>query len=131
MQISNQINSKQQFNQPLNPFEVLTSVENDVELGTDEGTSNLASQVTNSSGSSFWNVNANSPTTTLIVEKIDKIEKLVIEGKVILVDDEGKPLKNVAFSCEYDSEDDVASVDNEMVKFLTKKYGYGTQSLLE
>ncbi|GKC21966.1 disease resistance response protein 206-like protein [Tanacetum coccineum] len=104
-----------------NPFEVLTSVENDMKLGTNGGTSNLANQVTNSSGSSFWNVDASSPSTTPIVEKIDKIEKLIIEGKVTLVDDEGKPLEKVTSSCQYDSEDEVASVDNEMANFLAKK----------
>ncbi|GJW77467.1 putative reverse transcriptase domain-containing protein [Tanacetum coccineum] len=83
-----------------NPFDVLTSVKNDVELGTNGGTSNLASHVTNS-------------------------------RKVTLVDDDGKPLKKVASSCDYDSEDEVASVDNDMAKFLAKKDGYGTQSLLE
>ncbi|GJU76701.1 putative reverse transcriptase domain-containing protein [Tanacetum coccineum] len=88
-----------------NPFEVLTSIENDVEFGTNGGTSNLANQATNSSGSSLWNVDA--------------------------MDDEGKPLENVASSCDYDSEDEVASVDNEMANFLAKKDGYGTQSLLE
>ncbi|GKA31362.1 hypothetical protein Tco_0717667 [Tanacetum coccineum] len=91
----------------------------------------MASQATNSSGSSFWNVNASSPSSTSIIEKIDKIEKLIVEGKVTLVDDEGKPLEKVVFSCEYDSEDEVASVDNEMANFLAKKDGYGTQSLLE
>nr|GEW96193.1 hypothetical protein [Tanacetum cinerariifolium] len=39
-------------------------------------------QATNSSGSSFWNVDASSPSTTLVIEKIDKIEKLIIEGEV-------------------------------------------------
>ncbi|GJQ90653.1 hypothetical protein Tco_0001792 [Tanacetum coccineum] len=114
-----------------NPFEVLTSVENDMELGANGGTSYLASQATNSSGSSFYNVDASSTITTPIVEKIDKIEKLIIEGKITLVDDEGKPLEKVSSSCEYDSEDGVASVDNEMANFLAKKDGYGTQSLLE
>ncbi|GJR58766.1 hypothetical protein Tco_1500928 [Tanacetum coccineum] len=114
-----------------NPFEVLTSIENDMELGTNGGTTNLANQVTNSSGSSFWNVDASSLSTTPIVEKIYKIENLIIEGKVTLIDDEGKPLEKVASSCEYDSEDEVASVDNEMANFLSKKDGYGTQSLLE
>nr|GEU88252.1 zinc knuckle CX2CX4HX4C [Tanacetum cinerariifolium] len=76
-----------------NPFDVLTSVENDVELGINGGTSNFASQEANSSGSSFWNVNYISQSTALIIEKIDKIEKLIIEGKVIFVDDEEKLLK--------------------------------------
>nr|GEZ81851.1 hypothetical protein [Tanacetum cinerariifolium] len=61
-----------------------------MELGTNGGTLNLASQATNSCGSSFWNVDASSPSTTPIVEKIDKIEKLIIKGKVTLVDDEAK-----------------------------------------
>ncbi|GJX85157.1 reverse transcriptase domain-containing protein [Tanacetum coccineum] len=114
-----------------NPFEVLTSVENDMELGENKGHSNLASQATNSRRSSFWSVDASSPSTTPIVEKIDKIENLIIEGKGTLVDDEGKPLEKVASSCEYDSEDEVALVDNKMANFLAKKDGYGTQSLLK
>ncbi|GJW58141.1 hypothetical protein Tco_0104872 [Tanacetum coccineum] len=77
------------------------------------------------------NVDASSPSTTPIIEKIDKIEKMIIEGKVTLVDDDGKPLKRVDSSYDYDSEDEVASVDNDMAKFLAKKDGYGTQSLLE
>ncbi|GJT02624.1 probable arabinosyltransferase ARAD1 [Tanacetum coccineum] len=114
-----------------NPFDVLTPVENDVVLGTNGGTSNLASQEVNSSGSSFWNVNSSSPSTTSIIEKIDKIEKLIIDGKVTLVDDEGKPLEKVESSGDYDSEDGVASVDNEMASFLAKNDAYGTNSLLE
>ncbi|GJV91820.1 hypothetical protein Tco_1539633 [Tanacetum coccineum] len=114
-----------------NPFDLFTSIKNDVELGTNRGTSNLASHATNSNESSFWNVDDSSPSTTPVIEKINKIEKLIIEGKVTLVDDEGKPLEKVASSYEYDSEDEVASVDNDMAKFLAKKDGYGTQSLLE
>ncbi|GJW69965.1 high affinity nitrate transporter 2.6-like protein [Tanacetum coccineum] len=109
-----------------NLFEVLTSVKNDKELGTNGGTLKLASQATNSSGSSFWNVDASSPSSTPIIEKIDKIGKLIVEGKVTLVDDEGKPLEKVASSYEYDSEDEFASIDNEMANFLAKKDGYGT-----
>ncbi|GKC85935.1 putative reverse transcriptase domain-containing protein [Tanacetum coccineum] len=87
--------------------------------------------VTNSSGFSSWNVDASSPSTTPLIEKIDKIEKLIIEGKVTLVDDDGKPLEKVASSCDYDSEDEVESIDNDMANFLAKTDGYGTQSLLE
>ncbi|GJS26471.1 putative reverse transcriptase domain-containing protein [Tanacetum coccineum] len=66
------------------------------------------------------------------VESTKEIKRLIIDGKVTLVDDEGKPLENVDSSGDHDSEDEVASVDNEMVIFLTsKKVGYGTNSLLE
>ncbi|GJU39105.1 hypothetical protein Tco_1192062 [Tanacetum coccineum] len=115
-----------------NTSDVLNSVENDVDLGTNDETLNLASKKANSSGSSFWNVESNSTSTTPIVDKIDKIERLVIDEKVALVVDEGKPLAKVDSLGYHDSEDEVASVVNEMTNFLaSKKVGYGTNSLLE
>ncbi|GJX49881.1 high affinity nitrate transporter 2.6-like protein [Tanacetum coccineum] len=89
-----------------NSFDMLNSVENDVDLGTN-ATSNLANQKVNSSGSSFWNVESSSTCTTHIVEKIDRIERLIIDGKVTLVND--------------DSEDEVASVDNNMAIFWLQR----------
>ncbi|GJV61331.1 hypothetical protein Tco_1467431 [Tanacetum coccineum] len=77
----------------LNPFDVLNSVENNVGSSTNGGTIDFASKEVNSSGSSFWNVGSSSVNTTPIVEKIDKLEKLIIDRKIKLVDDEGKPLK--------------------------------------
>ncbi|GJZ72259.1 hypothetical protein Tco_0636110 [Tanacetum coccineum] len=50
-----------------NPIDGLNSVDNDGELGTNGGTSNLASNGANSSGSSFWNVETSSTSTTPIV----------------------------------------------------------------
>ncbi|GJT62535.1 hypothetical protein Tco_1006068 [Tanacetum coccineum] len=97
-----------------NLFDVLNSVENNVDLGTNGGTSNLASKKVNSSGSLFWNVKSSSTSTTPIVEKIDNIERLIIEENATLVDDESKPLANVDFSGDHDSDDEVASVDNDM-----------------
>ncbi|GJT69518.1 hypothetical protein Tco_1028804 [Tanacetum coccineum] len=92
-----------------NLFDVLNLVENNVDSGTNGGTSNMAIKKANSSGSS-----------------------LIIDEKIILVDDEGKPLTNVDYSGDHDSEVEVASVDNNMANFLaSKKVGYGTNSLLE
>ncbi|GJX62475.1 reverse transcriptase domain-containing protein [Tanacetum coccineum] len=88
-----------------NPFDVLNSVENDVYLGTNGGTSNLASKKGNSSGSLFWNVESSSTSTNLIVEKIDQIERLIIDRNVTLVDDEGKPLANDDSSETYENDD--------------------------
>ncbi|GJY87003.1 DNA-directed DNA polymerase [Tanacetum coccineum] len=52
--------------------------------------------------------------------------------KVTLVDDEGKPLTKVDSLGDHDSEDEVASADNDMANFLaSKKDGYGTNSLFE
>ncbi|GJU61324.1 retrotransposon protein, putative, unclassified [Tanacetum coccineum] len=115
-----------------NPFDVLNSIENDVDLGTNKGTSNLASKEVNPSGSSFWNVKTSSTSTTPIVDKIGKVEKLFIDGKVTLVDDEDKPLKIVDYSGDHDCEDEAESVDNDMSRFLaSERVDFGTNSLLE
>ncbi|GJZ08835.1 hypothetical protein Tco_0543118 [Tanacetum coccineum] len=107
-------------------------VENDIDLGTNRGASNLASKETNFSGSSFWNVGSSSISTTPIVEKIDKLEKLIIDEKITLADDVGKPMKYVDYLGDHDSEDEVEPVDNEMTSFLASdRFGYGTNSLLK
>nr|GEV32709.1 hypothetical protein [Tanacetum cinerariifolium] len=71
------------------------------------------------------------PTTNASINKKKNVEPANEVRKVTLVDDEGKPLEKVASSCDFDSEDEVALVDNEITHFLAKKDGYGTQSLLE
>ncbi|GJZ65880.1 hypothetical protein Tco_0622576 [Tanacetum coccineum] len=84
----------------------------------------------NSSGSSFWNVKNSS--TTHIMDKIRKFENLIINGQAILMDEAGNPLKKVEYPGDHDSEDEVASVDNDMTHSLaSKKTRFSTQSLLE
>ncbi|GJW78360.1 hypothetical protein Tco_0140042 [Tanacetum coccineum] len=51
-----------------NPFDVLNSIENVVDLGINGVTSNLASKKANFSGFSFWDVETSSTSTTLIKE---------------------------------------------------------------
>ncbi|GJY55160.1 RNA-directed DNA polymerase, eukaryota, reverse transcriptase zinc-binding domain protein [Tanacetum coccineum] len=114
------------------PFEVLNSVDNDVELGTNEGTTNLVNNGATSSGSSFMNVDNSSTGTTPITDKIGKFEELLTSGQAILVDEAGNPLKKVEFPGDYDSEDEVASVDNDMARSMaSERVCFGTQSLLE
>ncbi|GKC22861.1 zinc finger, CCHC-type containing protein [Tanacetum coccineum] len=106
-----------------NPFEVLNSVDNDVELGTNEGTTNFVNNEANSSGSSIMNIDISSTGTTPIIDKIGKFEDLLSSGQVILVDNAGNPLKKVELSGDYDSEDEVASVDNDMARSLASIKG--------
>ncbi|GJU79345.1 reverse transcriptase domain-containing protein [Tanacetum coccineum] len=78
------------------------------------------------------NVETSSTSTTRIVEKIGKIEKLIIDGKITLVDDDGKPLKKVDHLDDHDSEDEVESVDNDMAySMASERVGFRTQTLLE
>nr|GEZ16622.1 hypothetical protein [Tanacetum cinerariifolium] len=98
-------------------------VDNDVELDTNEGSTHLAIQEENYSESLFWNAESSSPNTTPIMKKINKMENLIIDGKAILVDNEGKPLSKV----DEDSEDEVASVDNDVANFLARNDGYGQE----
>ncbi|GKA03506.1 probable leucine-rich repeat receptor-like protein kinase [Tanacetum coccineum] len=115
-----------------NAFKVLNSIDNNVELGTSEGTTNLVNNKANSSGSSFMNVDNSSTGTTPIIDKIRKFEDLLSSGQTIFVDDAGNPLRKVEFLGDYDSEDEVASVDNDMARSLaSERVGFGTQSLLE
>ncbi|GKA33205.1 hypothetical protein Tco_0719572 [Tanacetum coccineum] len=78
-----------------NPFEVLNSVDNDVELGTNEGTTNLVNNRANSSGSSFMNVENSSIGPTPIIDKIRNFKDLLISGQAILMDEAVNPLKKV------------------------------------
>ncbi|GKB20719.1 hypothetical protein Tco_0854642, partial [Tanacetum coccineum] len=78
-----------------NPFDVLNSVDNDVELGTNGGTTNLVNNKVNSSGSSFMNIDNSSTGTTPIIDKIRKFEDLLCSGQAILVDNVDNPLKKV------------------------------------
>ncbi|GKF74428.1 hypothetical protein Tco_0220760, partial [Tanacetum coccineum] len=68
----------------------------------------------NSSGSSFMNVKNSSTSNTPIIDKIRKFQDLLFDGQAILVDEAGVPLKKVECPGDYDSEDEVASVDNDM-----------------
>ncbi|GKB92448.1 hypothetical protein Tco_0964720, partial [Tanacetum coccineum] len=67
-----------------------------------------------------------------IVEKIRKIEKLSIDEKLTLVDDDGKLLKKVDYPSDHDSEDEVELVDNDMARSMASEMvGFRTQSLLK
>ncbi|GJS47179.1 cytokinin dehydrogenase 3-like protein [Tanacetum coccineum] len=109
----------------LNPFEVLTSVDNDVDLGTNRGISNSADKGTNNVSSS----------NTPIDEKTDKIEQNICEGKLRLVDDDGNPLVPTRI-VESNSEVEVVFDETANLRISTSgkdgsDKGYGTNSLLE
>ncbi|GKA30169.1 retrotransposon protein, putative, ty1-copia subclass [Tanacetum coccineum] len=80
----------------------------------------------------FDNVKSCSTSTTPIVDKIRKLEKLIIDRKATLVDDEGEPVRKVEYSGDHNSEDEVPSVDNDMARSMaSEKVGFSTNSLLE
>ncbi|GJV39931.1 hypothetical protein Tco_1418371 [Tanacetum coccineum] len=92
-----------------NSFDVLNSVNNDVEFGTNGGTTNLVNNGATLSGSFFMNIDndgefaSNAP----IGEKINKIERKIGEGKLRLLDNDGNPLVPMGI-VESDSEVEVA-----------------------
>nr|GEW21209.1 hypothetical protein [Tanacetum cinerariifolium] len=104
-----------------NQFDVLNLIDNDVEFGTNRGTTNLVDNGATSSGSPFMNADNSSSGTTPTIDKIDKFEDLLTSGQAILVDKAGNPLKNVELPGEYDSEDEVASVDNDMARSMASE----------
>ncbi|GKE77646.1 hypothetical protein Tco_1543766, partial [Tanacetum coccineum] len=67
--------------------------------------------------------------TTPIMDKTGKFENLVIDGQAILVEEAGNPLKKIKYPGDHDSEDEVASVDNDMARDLaSERTGFDTQS---
>nr|GEY68680.1 hypothetical protein [Tanacetum cinerariifolium] len=120
-----------------NLFDVLNSVDNDVEFGTNGRTSNLKNNEATPSGSSFmYNDNDGEfASNTPIGEKIDKIERQIDEGKLMLLDYDGNPLVPTGI-VKSDSEVDV--IYDETVNLMISRSGndrsdkgYGTNSLLE
>ncbi|GJZ46972.1 hypothetical protein Tco_0600804 [Tanacetum coccineum] len=105
--------------------EVLTSVDNDADLGTNGGISNSDYKGTNNVSSS----------NTLIGEKIDKIERQIFVGKFRFVDDDGNPLVPMGI-VESDSEVEVFFDETANLRISTSgkdgsDKGYDTNILLE
>nr|GEU82978.1 hypothetical protein [Tanacetum cinerariifolium] len=94
-----------------NPFDILNSIDNDREFGTNGGTTNLVNNGSTSSVSSFMNIDNDGEfaSNTLIGKKIDKIERQIGEGKLRLLDNDANTLVSTD-GCDK---------------------GYGTNSLLE
>ncbi|GJT18510.1 hypothetical protein Tco_0877216 [Tanacetum coccineum] len=120
-----------------NPFDVINSVDNDVEFGTNRGTTNLENNRAISSGSSFMNIDNDEEfvSNTPIGEKIDKIKRQIGDGKLRLLDNDGNLLVPTGI-VESDSEVEVVfnETDNLRIPMSGKDEsdkGYGTNSLLE
>ncbi|GKB84756.1 hypothetical protein Tco_0957028 [Tanacetum coccineum] len=105
-----------------NPFYVLNSVEQDDDLGTNGVHSKSDGNGPNSdmfsSDHGFLNVASSSTSTTPIVERIDKIERQIIDGKLTLVDDDGQPLPKVVSTTNEDSDSEVEDVVNDHAVFM-------------
>nr|GFA52362.1 uridine kinase-like protein 5 [Tanacetum cinerariifolium] len=86
----------------------------------------------------FFNVASSSTSTTPIVKKINKIERRIIDEKLTLVDDYGKPLPKVFSTANVNSDSEVKDVVDDHAVFLASRglkrgadSGYDTNSLLE
>ncbi|GKB29429.1 hypothetical protein Tco_0868830 [Tanacetum coccineum] len=111
-----------------NPFDVLNSIKNNDDLGTNGGNSILVGKGITSSSISI----------TSIAEMIDKFKKQLIEGKRLLVDDDKKPLSKVISIVNVDSDSEVEEVFDEHATFMAftsikrgRDNGYDTNSLWE
>nr|GEX27815.1 hypothetical protein [Tanacetum cinerariifolium] len=119
-----------------NPFDVLNSIDNDVEFGTNGGTTNLVNNRVTSSRS-FMNINNDGEfaSNTPIGEKIDKIERQICKGKLRLLDNDRNslvPTSIVESDCEVEVVfDKTANLRISMSDKDESDKGYGTNSLLE
>ncbi|GJS76293.1 cytokinin dehydrogenase 3-like protein [Tanacetum coccineum] len=120
-----------------NSFDVLNSVNNDVDFGTNGGATNLVNNGATSSGSTFMNIDTDKEfvSNTPIGEKIDKIERQIFEGKLRLLDNDGNPLVPSGI-VESDSEVEMVFDETANLRISTSgkdgsDKGYGTNSMLE
>ncbi|GKA52667.1 retrotransposon protein, putative, ty3-gypsy subclass [Tanacetum coccineum] len=111
-----------------NPFDTLNSIENNNDLGTNEGISKSARK-----GS--LNMAHGNSSNTHIVDKIDKLERQILDGKLMFVDDNGNPLVPTG---NVNSKSEVEVVFNETANLMASTsfkggsdIGYGTNSMLE
>ncbi|GKA06977.1 hypothetical protein Tco_0686201 [Tanacetum coccineum] len=109
----------------LNPFDALDSVENDDDLGINKGNSKLYEAF-------------DSPTTTPLIEMINNLKRQILDDKLVLVDDDGKPLKKVNSPVNSDNDSEVEEVFIETTGFIEStslnsgsRIRFGTKSLLE
>ncbi|GJS38888.1 hypothetical protein Tco_0563931 [Tanacetum coccineum] len=113
-----------------NPFDALNYVVDDDDLGTNEGDSKSA-------GKGSLHVAHGSSSNTPIIDKIDKLERQILNGKLMFVDDDGNPLVPTGnVDCDSESEVEVVfdKTENLMVSTSFKggsDRGYDTNSLLE
>ncbi|GKA01971.1 ribonuclease H-like domain-containing protein [Tanacetum coccineum] len=71
--------------------------------------------------------------STPLVERIHIFEKQILEGNLVLVDDDGKPVENIDYPGNIGSEDEVEQEENETTNYLAskpKRVGYGLKILL-
>ncbi|GKE33653.1 hypothetical protein Tco_1452975 [Tanacetum coccineum] len=120
-----------------NPFNVLNSVDNDVEFGANGGTTNLVNNEATLSRSAFRHIDNDREfaSNTPIGEKIDKIEQQIYKDKIRVLDNDGNLLVPTDI-VESDSEVEVVFDETANLRILTSgkdgsDKGYGTNSLLE
>ncbi|GJR10392.1 ribonuclease H-like domain-containing protein [Tanacetum coccineum] len=73
-------------------------------------------------------------TSTPLFKKTNVFGKQILEGKLVLVDDDRKPIDKVDYAGNTGSEDKVEPIDNETTSFLgikTNGVGYGIRSLFK
>ncbi|GJS42908.1 hypothetical protein Tco_0567951 [Tanacetum coccineum] len=113
---------------PHHPFDALNSIKNDDDLGTNGRNSK-------SVGKGFLNVAHGSFSNTLIIDKIDKLERQLLDGKLMFVDNDRNPLVPTS---NVDSDSKVEVVFDEITNLMASTSfkggsdtGYGTNSMSE
>nr|GEX32377.1 retrotransposon protein, putative, Ty3-gypsy subclass [Tanacetum cinerariifolium] len=111
-----------------NRFDALNSIENDDDYGMNGGNSKSA-------GKGPLNLAHGSSNNTPIIDKINKLECQILDGKYILVDDDGNPLVPMG---NVDSESEVDVVFDKTANVIASTSfkggsdrGYDTNSMLE
>ncbi|GJV05929.1 gag-aspartyl protease domain-containing protein [Tanacetum coccineum] len=108
-----------------NPFDVLNTIENDDEMGTNEGNSKLVEKGVNPYVVSSIHETSyeafGSPNNTHLATRINDLKRQMLDKKLVLVDDVEKPLKKVYDLVDAESDSEVDVVFNETLGFMTSR----------
>nr|GEY03629.1 cytochrome P450 [Tanacetum cinerariifolium] len=109
-----------------NPFDVLSMMENDDDLGVNGENSKLAEtvadagMVSSAHGSSL--VASGSLSTTLLAKNFNKLERQMLDRKLMLVEDNGKLIDKVDFvPVNSDNDSDVEVAYDETAQFMASR----------
>ncbi|GKC24165.1 hypothetical protein Tco_1026315 [Tanacetum coccineum] len=104
---------------PRNKGNGFFSLSNSFEALNDEGL--IIEEVTTSNKATNSSTQEEGQSSTPLFEKINVFGKQILEGKLVLVDDDRKPIDKVDYAGNTGSEDEVEPIDNETTSFLASK----------
>nr|GEV88285.1 hypothetical protein [Tanacetum cinerariifolium] len=124
----NKLSGNNRGNKNIRPFSMKPKTQHRPKVKqSTKGASHMMSPFVETGNKAFMDgVQEKGQKSTPLIEKINAFGKQLLEGTYVLVDDDGKPTKNVDYSGNQGSEEEIKFVDKEMTSNISfgDCYGY-------